>query len=137
MLARLVLISIVLLASCGGEAATLTFAEGSCMYEGSTGVSSGPFEMTFINNSGATGAVNVIELLQDKTWDDLVDYAGPMPSSKHAPPWSRSVRNWRPIGSGETLDWNEDLTPGSYVMVCANTSPLAVWIGTELTVEAP
>ena len=117
------------------EPMTLMFGSTECVYEGPSIVSAGRANLTFVNNSGATGAVNVIELLDDKTWEDIVDYAGEQPSSKHAPPWTRDVRQWRPIPSGETLLWEEELTPGTYAIVCANTSPLAVWLGSRFEVE--
>lgn len=117
------------------SAMILTFGYAECVYEGPSVVSAGPANLTFVNNSGATGAVNVIELLDGKTWEDIVEYAGEQPSSKHAPSWTRDVRPWRPIPSGDTLLWEEELTPGTYAMVCANISPLAVWLGSSLEVD--
>ncbi len=116
------------------ETMTLTFGSNECVYEGPSVISAGAANLTFVNNSGAIGAVNVIELLDDKRWEDLVEYAGEQPSSKHAPTWTRSVRQWRPIPSGQTLPWEEELTPGTYALVCANIAPLAVWLGSSLEV---
>jgi hypothetical protein len=33
------------------------------------------------------------------------------------------------------VNWEGNLEPGTYTMICANTTPFGVWFGTGLIVE--
>jgi len=67
---------------------------------------------------------------------DVIDYTGEEPSTKHHPGWSiESPGVWRVISPGKSTTWAGDLRPGIHVVVCARLGPLGVWLGAGLTVE--
>ena len=39
-----------------------------------------------------------------------------------------------PPEPGETIQWEKDLAPGEYVLICATTRPPGAWFGSGLTV---
>jgi hypothetical protein len=119
----------------GGNCLELTFDGESCTYEGPTEIAAGPVELFFNNNSEGTAAVNFLMLLEGKTIEDVIEYNGEEPTTKHAPSWSRELGTWRPISAGESHHWEGELEPANYFMVCARLAPLGVWLGTGLTVE--
>ena len=83
---------ILLLAACGSsDSLNLTFDGDSCTYEGSTEITAGSVELVFANESGATAAVNLLELLEGRTIQDVIEYHGPEPTTAHAPWWTRSL----------------------------------------------
>jgi hypothetical protein len=112
----------------------LTFQGDSCSYAGPTELLPGPVELIFNNNGEGFAAVNFLELLEGKTIQDLIEYNGEEPSTKHAPSWSQELGTWKLIQSGEQHKWAGELEEGNYFMVCANMSPFGVWLGTGLTV---
>ena len=116
-------------------ALTLTFHGDSCTYEGPTELTPGPVELTYLNESEEIAALNLTEHMQDKTIQDVIDYIGEEPTTKHAPPWVRDLGTWRGVGAGMNHSWKWDIEPATYHMVCARMTPLAVWFGTGLTVE--
>jgi hypothetical protein len=113
---------------------SLRFDGDSCTYEGPTELTSGPVELAFTNDSEVIGYVNFLELLEGKTVEDVIEYNGPEPTSKHAPSWTRELGTWKPVFQGDTLHWEGDLEPGNYFMVCIG-QPGLVWLGTGLKVE--
>ena len=113
----------------------LTFDGESCTYEGPTDLTAGPVALVFLNESEGRAAVNLMRHRLDKTIQDLINYIGEEPSTKHAPSWTREVGTWNPIPAGESDRWEGDLEPGIHTMVCAGLGPLLVWFGTGLTVE--
>ena len=139
----LLVVPALLLTTCGGsdEGAEdgplrLTFDGESCTYEGPTEITAGPVTLIFLNESEETAAVNFLMLLEGKTIEDVIEYHGEEPTSKHAPSWTRELGTWRAVRASESQHWVGDLEPASYVMVCARISPLGVWLGTGLTVES-
>ena len=117
----------------------LTFDGESCTYEGATELTPGPIELTFLNESEISAAVNVTSIEEGHTIQDVIDDIGPEPGTEEAPSWLRYLGTWRPVAPGEIYLWNEDLNVGLYSMVCGHYSvtwPYAVWFGTGLTVES-
>lgn len=113
----------------------LTFDGENCTYEGPTELTSGPVTLFFNNKSEGAAAVNFLMLLEGKTVEDVIEYTGEEPTTKHHPSWSRELGTWMPIVAGKSQHWEGELEPGDYFMVCARLSPLGVWLGTGLTVE--
>ena len=113
----------------------LTFDGESCTYEGPTEFAPGPVTLFFNNKSEGNAAVNMIELLDGKTFEDVIEHGGEEPSTKHHPSWSRELGTWQSIVPGESQQWEGDLEPGRYFMVCARIYPLGVWYGIGLTVQ--
>ena len=119
-----------------GALLSLSFDGENCTYEGPTELTTEPAELVFSNESEGDGYVSVIKLDPGKTLEDVIEYNGGDPTSKHAPPWARALGTFVPVPVGETKTFNLNLQPASYVMACARTDPsLLVWLGTGLTVE--
>lgn len=123
-----------------GICLTLNFNGESCAYTGPTELKPGPVTLIFQNKSDGWAATNLISLMGDKTLQDVIEYNGEEPSTKHAPSWSVSVPDvWKEIEAGESRIWKGSLEPGIHALVCARTPPwpesIGVWLGTGLTVE--
>ena len=75
----------------------------------------------------------MIRLLEDKTYQDLVEYSGEEPFSKPHPPWSYEVLGvWKYVGSGKTHIWIGNLEPGIHALTCVGSS--GIWLGGGFTV---
>ncbi|MGD8753746.1 MAG: hypothetical protein PVG14_20115 [Anaerolineales bacterium] len=114
----------------------LTFDGESCTYEGPTEFKTVPVTLLFFNESDRIAATNMIRLLEDKTLQDVVDYNGDEPSTKHRPSWSVEIPGvWKEIKSGDSHIWNGVLEPGTHAIVCARIMPFGVWLGSGFRVE--
>lgn len=114
----------------------LTFDGESCHYEGPTSLKTEPVTLIFFNESDGAAATNMIRLLEDKTFQDVVDYSGEEPSTKHHPSWSVEIPGvWKNVGSGKSHVWKGVLKPGIHALVCARIAPLGVWMGAGFTVD--
>jgi len=118
-----------------GVCLDLTFDGESCIYDGPTEVASGSVTLLFHNKSEGSAAVNFLMLLEERTIEDVIEYNGEEPFMKHHPSWSRELGTWRPIASGGGQEWQGNLEPGEYFMVCARMAPLGGWLGTGLTAK--
>ncbi|MGB9374250.1 MAG: hypothetical protein WCA82_08840 [Jiangellales bacterium] len=139
----MVFLSVLILTACGNsdEAADdgvleLTFDGAACTYDGPTQVAAGPVELHFVNDSDGPAAVNLLILDEGMTVQDVIDYIGPEPTTRHHPSWTHELGTWRQVASGDTQEWEGELEVGTHVMVCARLQPLGVWFGTGLTVDA-
>jgi len=117
-----------------GTCLNLTFDGEGCIYEGPTEVASGPVSLLFHNMSDEFAAVNLLMLLDGKTIEDVIEYSGEEPTTKHHPPWSRELGTYKATAAGRNRHWKGELEPGEYFMVCAGFSS-GVWLGTGLTVK--
>lgn len=113
----------------------LSFDGESCTYEGPTGLSPGPVELVFYNESEGFAATNMVSIDEGYTIQDVIDDLGTEPSTGHHPYWTHELGTWRSTVPGEQHRWEGDLETGLYAAVCAQTSPLGVWFGFGLTVE--
>ena len=113
----------------------LTFDGESCTYEGPTELTAGPVELLFHNESEGRAAVNLVRHTGDETIQDIIDYIGEEPTTKHHPSWTVELGTWRIIGPDETHRWEGELEPAIHHMVCARLSPIGAWFGTGLTVR--
>jgi len=114
-----------------GNCIELTFYGQSCVYEGPEQFNQGPVTFIFINESDIPYTANMIRLLEDKTFQDLIDYVGEEPSSKHAPSWSSGYPGvWKYVASRHV--WTGDLELGIHAVVCAGR--LGIWRGGGFTV---
>ena len=102
----------------------LTFDGEGCSYLGPTDIKTGSVTLIFLNESDVRAATNMIRLLEDKTLEDVIEYNGEEPSTKHAPRWSVDVRGvyWG-INPAESHIWEGVLEPGIHAMVCARLQP--------------
>jgi len=117
----------------GGTCLELIFDSEACIYQGPTEVGTGPIALLFHNKSDGEAAVNFLELLEGRTIEDVIEDMGEEPATGHHPWWSRELGSWQPIPAGKSQQWETDLKPGDYFMVCVRMSPLGVWLGTGLT----
>ena len=117
---------------------SLTWDGESCIYSGPTELTPGAVTLNFVNTSEEDLLnVNLVEILEGHTIDDIVADLGPEPSTRHAPSWTREMGTWNNHAwPGNTSTWEGTLEPGIYAMVCARATPFGVWFGTGLTVEA-
>jgi len=114
-----------------GNCIELTFYGDSCVYKGPEQFIKGPATFIFINESDIPYAANMIRLLKDKTYQDLIDHQGEEPSSKHHPSWSVEIPGiWKYVASGHV--WTGDLEPGIHAMACGGR--LGIWLGGGFTV---
>jgi len=117
-----------------GICLSLTFDGENCTYEGSTEFAAGPVTLFFNNKSEGNAAVNFLMLLDGKTIEDVIEYHGEEPTTKHHPTWSQELGTWQRITPGGIQHWEGELEPADYFMVCASFT-LGVWLGTGLTVR--
>ena len=113
----------------------LSFDGESCTYEGPTDLKTGPVTLLFLNESEGSAAVNLVRHTGDETIQDMIDYIGEEPTTKHHPSWTRELGTWRSVPPGESHTWEGVLEPGIHTMVCARLLPLGVWHGGGFTVK--
>lgn len=114
----------------------LTFDGESCTYEGPTSLKAGPVTLLFLNESEGFAAVDLLKHNGDQTIQDMIDYFGEEPSTKHHPSWSTEFLDvWGYIEAGKSRTWRGGLESGIHTMVCVKQIPNGVWFGTGLTVE--
>jgi len=116
-----------------GNCIELTFLGESCVYEGPEILENGNITLIFSNESDMPYAANLIRLLENKTYQDLIDYQGEEPSSKVAPRWSSQYPGLLEfVGSGKKQIWTGDLESGIHALVCLGSD--GVWLGGGFTV---
>ena len=114
----------------------LFFDGESCTYEGPTALKAGPVTLLFINESADSAAVNLVRHTGGETIQDMIDYIGEEPSTVLKPYWTRELRTYMKVRSGESLTWEGVLEPGIHTMICAKfENDVGAWFGTGLTVE--
>ena len=114
----------------------LTFDGESCTYEGPTSLKAGPVTLLFLNESEGFAAVDLLKHNGDQTIQDMIDYFGEEPSTKHHPSWSTEFLDvWGYIEAGKSRTWRGGLESGIHTIVCVKQIPNGVWFGTGLTVE--
>ena len=113
----------------------LTFDGESCIYEGPTTLKAGPVTLLFFNESETTAYAGVVKHTGDKTIQDMIDYTGEEPSSKHAPSWTQVIYAYVNVLAGESSTWEGVLESGIHTIVCIRILPHGAWFGTGLTVE--
>jgi hypothetical protein len=113
----------------------LTFDGESCTYEGPSKLKAGPVTLFFHNESEATAAVNLVRHTGDQTIQDMIEYIGEEPTTKHAPGWVEELGTWKLTTRGESHTWEGVLEPGIHTMVCARYRPSGAWHGGGFTVE--
>lgn len=112
---------------------SVTYGVEDCVYEGPTLLKAGPATVRFHNDGDMRAAMNFMRHDDGKSIQDMIDYLGEEPSSRHAPSWVQDLGTWEFIGVGNDLKWKFDLEPGVYTMVCQRATGY-VWFGTGLTV---
>jgi hypothetical protein len=86
----------------GDSELRLTFDGESCTYEGATELTSGPVELTFLNESEVSAAVDMSRIEEGHTIQDVIDDIGPEPGTEEAASWQRPLGTWRPVAPGES-----------------------------------
>ena len=123
-----------LLTGCAPDSPKLTFDGERCTYQGPTDLKSGSVTLLFNNKSGVNAVVGLLRHTRDKTIQDMIDYMGEEPTTKHSPIWTQSLLE-RSIPDDTSFAWEGLLDAGIHTMVCVGGSPQGVWFGTGLTVE--
>lgn len=114
----------------------LSFDGETCTYEGPTEFRKGWVTFQFLNRSEGTAAADLLWHTGDKTIQDLIDFFGEEPSTKHHPYWTiENLGVWDYILAGESHTWEGVLEPGIHTMVCVRHTPNGVWYGGGFTVE--
>jgi hypothetical protein len=122
-----------------GTCLYLYFDGENCVYEGPSEIKSGPVTFIYFNDkdeSEGSSYVNMVRHTGDKTIQDMIDYIGEEPDTKHHPGWSIEIAGvFRSVRFGESHTWEGVLEPGVHTMICADVSPLGVYYGGGFTVE--
>jgi hypothetical protein len=113
----------------------LSFDGESCTYEGPTELTAGPVTLLFINESKERAAVNLLKHTGDETIQDMIEYIGEEPTTKHHPSWTRELGTWKPVLPGESYTWRGILESGTHTIGCARLNPLGVWFGGGFVVK--
>lgn len=117
-----------------GICLTLTFDGQSCLYEGPAYFKTGRITLIFLNDSAGTAMTNMIRLLGNKTYQDLIDYSGEEPFLTHHPSWSVEIPGvWVNVNSGDSHIWKGVLKKGIHALVCFGSG--GGRLGGEFTVE--
>ena len=98
----------------------------------------GPVAIDFVNESEELYfKVNLMKHTGDETIQDMIDYLGPDPATRHQPSWVRDLGTWSYSAFADSpVHWEGNLEAGTYTLVCATSIPtFAVWFGTGLIVE--
>ncbi|MBW2248959.1 MAG: hypothetical protein JRF62_17630 [Deltaproteobacteria bacterium] len=117
-----------------GNCILLIFDGENCMYKGPAIQEEGPVTLLFINNGDYLARVNLMRHQGEETIQDMIDYLGEEPSTKHTPTWAAALGPWVPVRSGERHTSEEILKPGIHTMVCAD-GRYGWWLGGGFTVE--
>ena len=107
----------------------LTFDGEGCTYKGPTELTAGPVTLLFLNESEGRAAVNLLRHTGDETIQDMIEYIGEEPTTKHHPHWTQELGTWKPVPPGESHTWKGFLKPGIHTIGCARVDPLGVWFG--------
>ena len=118
-----------------GNCLWLSFDGESCIYEGPTALKAGPITLLFLNESETTAYAGLVKLTGDKTIQDLIEYNGEEPSTKHAPFWTQTIFAYQVVPEGGSNIWKGLLEVGTYGMVCIRVTPHGAWVATGLTVD--
>jgi hypothetical protein len=113
----------------------VTFDGDSCIYEGPSRLHAGPVTLFFHNESGSSAAVNLVRHIGDETIQDVIDYIGEEPSTKHHPSWTEELGTASITDRSETHTWEGVLEAGIHHMVCYTVRPFGGWFGAGFTVE--
>ena len=118
-----------------GNCFWLRFNGLSCPHAQPTVFKTGPFTLLFFNKSEAEAAVNLLRHTGDETTQDMIDYIGEEPSTRHHPTWTDQLGTWTETAPGENYIWEGVLEPGIHTIACARLDPFGVWYGGAFTVE--
>jgi hypothetical protein len=122
-----------------GNCFELHYYGESCTLKGPTDIKAGSITLFYFNESEVNANLAVLRHEKDKTYQDMVNYLGEEPSTKHSPKWGRDQGAWRSdsdlILPGEIFTWEGFLAYGIHTLVCVRAEPHNVWIGGWFTVE--
>ncbi len=117
-----------------GNCFLLVFDGENCSYQGPEIQETGSMTLLFINNGDGFARVNLMRHTGDETIQDMMDYLGEEPSTKHTPTWANALGPWELVSPGRRHASVEILKPGIHTMVCADTR-YGWWLGGGFTVE--
>lgn len=119
----------------------LRFDGENCTYDGPNELKAGPVTLDFHNEIEATdievwASANLLRHVGNETIQDMIDYIGPEPTTKHHPSWSQEILGvWHSTPTGESFHWEGELEPGVHTMVCARLNLIpGAWFGSGLNV---
>ena len=118
----------------GSNPLVVTWDEAGCVYEGPAEVTAGLVAVDLVNNGEDSANLYVMKL-DEGTVQDVMDAFVPEPrttafsgSVSDAVRWS-DMGALAPVDPGETLQWEKDLAPGEYVLICNRSRPIGQWFG--------
>lgn len=119
----------------GSRSLQLTFDGSKCTYEGPRVISVGEVEIMWENQSQGEMWASVLKLDEDKTIQDLLDFASDL-SNTDKPAWTQHVTPfWRSVPLGGTTEPKTvSVRPGLHALVCGTWTPYAGYVGSALTV---
>ncbi len=101
----------------------LTWDGEICTYEGPTPLNPGSVTLQRVNESEEEYILNLALLDEGKTLQDVIDDAGPLPSSGIQPSWAHAMVPELGIQPGESASWEGDLEAGIYAIACSARVP--------------
>lgn len=117
------------------EVLEVTFDGNECTCIWPEVITPGRVSLVLNNESQAVSMARMVKLNEGKTWDDMLSYMGPPPSSTHAPSWVSFVFDAQTV-PGKSIARNKRLSGGLYGVVCIVSVPeFGVWPGAPLYVE--
>ena len=118
----------------GSDALVVTWDETGCVYEGPAEVPAGAVAVDYVNNGDASSNLAVF-MLDGISVEDVMDDFATEPRTTRVTAGYLDTGGGAPADPGETLQWERNLAPGEYVMLCARSRPsFAAWFGSGLTV---
>ena len=113
----------------------VTFNGKTCEYDGPLIIREGEITMIMNNLSDSPVTLDLAELDDDKTWQDMLDYIGEPGSNKQRPGWITKENRKPVISDPSAAIFSPD--PGNYVIVCYQTvqTGFATFPGSPLEVR--
>ena len=121
-------------ASTAGDGPQLTFDGSDCVYSGPEEVTAGVVTVDLVNSSDNIANLFVARI-EGVTFQDIMDAFDPEPRLRQSRlPGTFDMGGVAPADPGETLQWEKDLGPGQYVLICFRNRGGGGWFGSGLTV---
>jgi hypothetical protein len=126
-----------------GRCIEIVYEDGSCTQVGPETLQAGRMTLVRTNWDNDNWTPSLMLLEDGKTWSDVEEYFGPLPSSKPIMTWAHTMGRLEPgIGPYNSVKESLELTPGTYFSICNGPGtaglvrPTALhWLGRTLTVE--
>jgi hypothetical protein len=126
-----------------GRCIEIVYEDDSCTQVGPETLQAGMMTLVLTNRDDNDESAIYLRLLEDgKTWSDVEEWFGPLPSTKPMPVWVRTLGGQGGLDPHESVKRRVELTAGTYFSICSahgiagSIRPTADnWLGGKLTVE--